>query len=322
MNSAQLQALTDRLSGKRVLLIGETILDVYVYGHAIGKSAETPTLVAKELETKQSLGGACLVARNLLELGSAVDFITLVGDDAEANVLNEYAHPKLNKILIIDPLRRTTCKKRYWVDGYKLLQFDTLDNKALSEDLQRQTATVIERALLHADVVVVSDYRHGFLARSLIDSIVRLCSEQRKPLFVDSQVSQTQANHTDYRGADVFCLNLKEAQCIDPGFRPERSASAFATLMEKLDTRCVVVKLGADGCLASLRGAIIESPALKISAVDPCGAGDAFLAALCLGDLAQPEETLRLANIWAGLSTLVHGAQPASRPELLKLLAS
>jgi rfaE bifunctional protein kinase chain/domain len=315
-------SLIEGFSEKRVLLLGDTILDIYVYGQAIGKSAETPTIVAKEIETKFSLGGAFLVARNLLELGAQVTFLTMVGDDPEADYVRSFKHARLKKFLILDPRRRTTAKKRYWVDGYKLLQFDALDNSPIGEDLKDAVTSQMRRLLPDQDAVVVADYRHGLLSPPLIKEVLKLVREAGKCLYVDSQTSQSGANHLLYFGADAICLNLKEARAIDPQFEPGYELSCLAQLTSKLGTTQVIVKLGEEGCVAAIRDQLYHSKALKVSAVDTCGAGDAFLAALSLSGLECPAEALAIANAWAGLSTQTHGAHPPSRRDLLRVISS
>ena len=315
----ELRDLVARFSDKKALLVGDTILDIYVYGTAIGISAETPTIAAKEIETKWSLGGAFLVATNILELGARLDFVTLVGNDQEAEYIKDFTHPRFNGILVRDAGRRTTVKKRYWVDGYKLLQFDTLDNRYISEPIVQKALAAIEERIHYCDVVVVADYRHGFLSPAFIERLVKLCTDVRKPLYVDSQVSQASANHMYYRGATVMCLNQREALAIDPGYQVGDERATFAGLRKTLGIKNLVVKLGEQGVVALIDDRVWRSAALQVEAVDTCGAGDAFLAALCLSGLDKPDLALRVANAWAGLSTEIHGTQPPAKRDLLRL---
>lgn len=315
-------SLIQSLDRRRVFLVGDTIVDIYVYGQALGKSNETPTIVAKELDTKVSLGGAFLVARNMLELGAQVSFLTLVGNDAEADRVRALNHMRLNKILICDSSRRTTSKKRFWVDGYKLLQFDNLDNRPLSEDLQRSAEARVREATGDHDLVVIADNRHGLLSPSLIRSILQTAKDTGKQVFVDSQVSQSEANHVQYYGADAFCLNLREAQALDPEFAASDQLSGFGRLQRKLGSEKIIVKLGEDGCIAAIDGNVYRAGAMKVDVVDTCGAGDAFLAALTLCGLENPAVSLRAANTWAGLSVQVHGAEPAAHADFQRLMTS
>jgi rfaE bifunctional protein kinase chain/domain len=318
---AQLKNVVDRLADKRVLLLGDTIVDIYVYGTVLGTSAETPTIVARELETKTFLGGAFLVARHLLELGAHVTFVTLVGHDAASESVTGFSHPRFELVPVRDAGRKTTVKKRFWVDGYKLLQFDQLDNRPLSENLDKLSAEVGDR-MRASDVAVVSDYRHGLMSPPLIASTIAAARARGRPLYVDSQVSQSAANHTLYRGADVVCLNLKEARAIDPKYDADAAGGGdFSSLIERLGVPNVVVKLGERGSVAWVHERRFASPAAQVKVVDTCGAGDAFLAAFCLAGLDSPATALSLANRWAGLSITVHGTVPPRREELLQSLS-
>ena len=295
---------TKLITDKKVLLIGDTILDHYIYGTVIGTSAETPTLVAREQSETFSLGGAALVCRNLLELGAITHFITLVGQDRDAEVIKGFAHPKLTLHSFAEE-RQTTVKRRFWVDDYKLLQFDKLDNRPLSLNLEEAVISKVEELLSTVDCLIVSDYRHGLLTPSLIEKLLKVARSHKKPVYVDSQVSQSAANHHLYRGATLFCLNKKEAELI------EKTAD-LQTIKKKLDALNIVVKRGAEGAKALIANQEIDSPGYRVDPVDCCGAGDAFLAALAVCDLSEPKMALSFANKWAALSTTIKGPQPPS----------
>jgi len=313
-----LQEVVEGFGAVRVLLLGDTILDVYTYGSAMGLSAETPTIVARKKEVKYSLGGAALVCRNLLELGAAVKFVTLVGADEDATHVRDFAAPKLKMLAVADAGRPTTVKHRFWVDGYKLFQLDQRDDKAISEQIARQVLVQVENALPETDVVVISDYRHGLLSPALVAELLPRLRAAGKPVYVDSQVSQTASNHTLYRGGCVICLNLKEARCIDPAFSPGTDAKAFAVLNCELDTDQIVVKLGSDGAMFQDGPKVTLMPANQVTVADTTGAGDAFLSAFCLAGTGNPESALKLANAWAGLSVQIHGTIPPKKDDLLK----
>ena len=313
-----LQELVEGFSTARVLLLGDTILDIYTYGTAMGLSAETPTIVARRKEVKHTLGGAALVCRNLLELGAAVEFVTLVGGDEEAAHVREFESPKLKMRAISDPGRPTTVKHRFWVDGYKLFQLDQRDDEAISEAVGKEVLAQVEHALPKTDIVVISDYRHGLLSPEVVGKLLPLLHGSAKPVYVDSQVSQTTANHELYRGGCVICLNLKEALCIDKKFSPDRDAKAFAALNRELDTDRIVVKLGSDGAMFQDGARVTQVEANKVAVTDTTGAGDAFLSAFCLAGTDNPEGALRLANTWAGLSVQIHGTVPPKKADLLR----
>ena len=314
-----LQAVVEGFGSVRVLLLGDTILDIYTYGSAMGLSAETPTIVARRKEVKHSLGGAALVCRNLLELGAAVQFVTLVGEDEEATHVRNFAAPRLKLLAVADPGRPTTVKHRFWVDGYKLFQLDQRDDKAISREIEREVLARVEAALPKTDLVVISDYRHGLLSPDLLTELLPRLHAAGKPVYVDSQVSQNASNHKLYRGGGcVMVLNLKEARCIDPGFDPSLDPQAFAVLNRELGTEKIIVKLGSDGAMFQDGTKISLAPANKVNVTDTTGAGDAFLSAFCLAGTREPATALRLANAWAGLSVQIHGTIPPKKDDLLQ----
>ena len=311
-----LHSTLEKFDAARVLLIGDTILDIYTYGTALGLSAETPTIVARRKEVRYSLGGAALVARNLLELGAQVHFVTLIGADDEAAHVRAFAAPKLTLLPVADPARPTTVKHRFWVDGYKLFQLDQRDDSPIAAPIAAEALALVEMALPHVDVIVVSDYRHGLLSPDLVAALLPRLHAAGKPVYVDSQVSQTAANHKLYRGGCIVVLNLKEARCIDPAFSPARDPAAFAVLNRELDTTRIVVKLGDQGALFQDGSRVSHAPANKVTVTDTTGAGDAFLSAFCLAGPADPENALKLANAWAGLSVQIHGTIPPNKADL------
>ncbi|HEY1500551.1 MAG TPA: PfkB family carbohydrate kinase [Acidobacteriaceae bacterium] len=316
------QAAISKFDAARVLLIGDTILDTYTYGTALGLSAETPTIVARRKEERHSLGGAALVCRNMLELGASVHFLTLVGADAESAVVRDFSAPKLQLSVVTDAGRPTTMKQRFWVDGYKLFQLDQRDDSPICSAVASEIIDLVKRALREVDFVVISDYRHGLLTAELISSLMEMFHASGKLVYVDSQVSQTLSNHKLYRGGCVMVLNLKEARCIDPAFSPGTDATAFAVLNRELDTDHIVVKLGEDGSMVQKGGRVFRQPADKVTVTDTTGAGDSFLSALCLAGLGEPESALRLANAWAGLSVQIHGTIPPRKRDLLRAVGA
>ena len=314
-NTLQLNAFLNEFPQKNVLLIGDTIVDHYVYGTLLGTSAETPTIVAKEMEQTFTLGGAFLVCRNLLSLNGKVQFITLIGEDRESDLIRHFSHPNLTMLPFTDDGRKVTVKRRYWVDGYKLLQFDQLDDRPLEPSVGEDILREVERRLPRTHSLIISDYRHGLLTKELIHQLIGLAKKANKPIFVDSQVSQKASNHMLYQGASLICLNRKEALCVDPDMGNEVD---FEKLFHRLKASHIVVKDGEKGSIASIGGKIYRTPAYPVNVVDTCGAGDAFLAALSLGDLERPEISLSLANLWAGLSTAQKGPHPPNYATFLE----
>lgn len=309
-----------RLEERRLIVVGDIIVDEYNTGEALGISAETPTIVARQLNTRRSLGGAALMVRNVLALGGHAAFVSICGDDSSRDEVQAMAHPRLEKLVMTVADRSTTMKRRFWVDGYKLLQWDHLDHSPLSEAVIDRLRSQICARLPEYDALIVSDYRHGLLTPAFAGALVKEARRAGKPVYIDSQVSQRSANHTWYAGATLFCLNEKEARGIDSGFCADDLPGSLARLRTALDAETVVLKRGAEGCCALIGNGYTAVPAASVQAIDTTGAGDAFFAALSLAPLPVGADSLLVANLWAGLSTARRGAEPPAREELSKYL--
>lgn len=305
---------------KKVLLVGDAILDVYIYGTIVGEALDAPVPEVEEKSSAVFFGGNGLVASNILALGGHLTFITVVGADEDAKQYDSFIHPKLKKIFLVDDTRRTTVKRRWYANGKKLLQVNKVDNHSISASLEKRVCGHIEREVKNVDAIVVMDPQHGLLTKGLIDFLKNISQKHKKPLYVDTQISHRKSNHHLYRGVDCILFNEKEAKAVYPAFDSKRPEQTLLAIMKKLKLKNVVVKLGSRGSVAICNGQFIKSPPYKVKAVDVCGAGDAFLAAFSLGDMNESKESLAIANIWGALSTEIHGTIPPGKKDLLRVL--
>jgi len=307
----------------KVIVIGDLIIDIYHQGKILGASVETsrfsPKNVIKEEVSRVSAGGAGFLVRNMLALGGNVIFLTCLGGDDYAKEESILSHSRLKKVIFKDLKRKTTVKERFWVDGCKVLAWDRLDNKFISSALERKILNFITNHIKNVDKVIISDYRHGLITKSLARKLVRLAKKEQKSIYVDSQVAQSKTNHDWYRGADLFCLNVKEAKSIDPRFSVADTKKSLMRIQKFLQAKNIVLKLGDKGSVSLLGEKFITTPALKIKAVDTTGAGDAFFAVLALSKNLT-EEGLRIANAWAGLKTTFCGTQTPALSDFKKYL--
>ena len=304
---------------KKILLIGDTIVDVYSYSHAVCKALDAPTPEAEQNKVAVSFGGASLVATNILELGGSLVYFSVIGDDENAKYYDSFSHPKLDKHLLVDKNRKTTVKRKFWVDGYKLLQINEVDNQDIEAILEKKIIEIIEPYISQVDLIVAFDAQHGLLTKGLIDQLIKLSKQHQKPLYVDSQVSHRPSNHHLYRGAHCMLLNQTEAQAVDPNFDINQPESSLNSIKEKLGVANAVVKLGEKGSVALLNDKHIKTSPHQVAMVDVCGAGDAFLAAFSLGDLEHITETLEICNIWGALATTIYGTDPPKKQDLINI---
>lgn len=305
---------------KRVLLVGDTILDIYIYCNVVGQTLYADVPEVEEVKSVVSFGGNGLVASNILELGGNLTFFSVIGADKDAKYYDSFVHPKLKKFFFVDKTRKTTVKRRWYAGSKALLQVNKVDNHGISSDLEKKIIKSIEHHVRNTDVIVVMDPQHGLLTKSLINHLKKISKKFKKPMYVDVQISHRKSNHGLYTGVDGMLLNEKEAKAVYPKFDFKKPEKSLQAIKKKLKLNNVVVKLGSQGAIAMFGDQYIKSQSYKVRAVDPCGAGDAFLAAFSLGDRNQPKESLKIANIWGALSTKIHGTIPPKKKDLIKAI--
>ena len=261
---------------KKILVVGDTIIDKNVFTEAIGISLESPTLKTKILSKDISYGGAANVAKNIARLGSECSFITI----------GEVDIPGVRTV----SLPGTPAKKsRIWVhrrdSDYKHLQ--------INEEAGGENETLVrefEDILSSNDAVVICDYGHGIFSANQIRKIIETCNAKSIPVYCSSQISDSYVDYSVFNGANYVVLNSDE----------------FNQQKENI-TSLAIVTDGEFGCGVWWKNkCILKVPAFEVDAVDTTGAGDCFLAAFCSSDLEE-EDALKFANEYAAKSTLVKG---------------
>lgn len=284
----------------RVLVVGDVIIDKYSHGKKLGVSAETPTIVAEYERKDMFVGGAGLVCRHLLRLGCDVTLLTVTGEGESIDaLLHESTDPptpeemhRFHHSPFVLPGWCLTRKHRYYVDDYKLLQYDVLNKGSWMDDigLEKKFLERYEELVEKCDSVVFCDNRHGVFSKDLAGAMVYMSGHRDS--FVDCQVSQKGGTHKWFTTAKYFVVNEKELGTLVHLDSPTRITDAEEILEGK-----IVLKLGARG--AATKDMLYPAPEVK--AVDTCGAGDAFLAALI------SKRDIMEANRWAALSCTYKG---------------
>jgi rfaE bifunctional protein kinase chain/domain/rfaE bifunctional protein nucleotidyltransferase chain/domain len=280
MDFARLRKALRGLSGVRVHVVGDTIVDGYSECTLLGPAAKLPAFSVKLERTERFSGGAAIVARHLKGAGAEVSLSTVLGDDPLKDfVLQELEEAKISCSPIIDRTRPTTYKERFTTDGHKLLQVDRVDNRPISD----KTLHLIGEELhgRRADVVILSDFRHGIFNRESIPHIVAEIPAGRLKV-ADSQVSNRWGNILDFTDFDLITPNEREARFAlgdqDTTVRP-----LALKLYRQARCRYLILKLGERGVLTYQRPGhdvrdFFAVDSLVDRLVDPIGAGDALLA--------------------------------------------
>jgi bifunctional ADP-heptose synthase (sugar kinase/adenylyltransferase) len=306
------------IANRRVLVIGDTIVDSRTDVERV-KDTDDRSPVYRKLKTTLSVGGAALVVRNLVELGAQVEFLTGIGWGPSAQQAEAKLRGHKNLVTHFVMLKKMqTVKGRYFVGWEKVFQVDQVDDAAIDEDNELRVIELFDlltgrtnTARKPAEVVIVADYRHGFINRKMAEHFAERYPGD-PPLLVSSQVAQSDTNHRWYHGAPVYVLNANEADALMVRDPMEQDSDYVQSLRESLDCSTVIVTLGKDGCLSAddLVGGQRTLGVEGLPVVDALGAGDAFLAAYAVTGM------LSFANTWAGLACCVAGPNPPTKEML------
>jgi rfaE bifunctional protein kinase chain/domain len=293
-------------------------------------SAEAPVLVVRELETKEYVGGAGIVATHLRALGAECCYLSIVGQDRPAEMVrNEMEKKQINAHLIEDSSRPTTFKIRYMVDNQKLFRVSRLHDHSPSQELESQLIERLEELVPLVDGVLVSDYVYGMVTNRLLTRLLELAKEHSVKLFGDLQCSSQIGSILRFKEFDLICPTEREAR-IALGDNESGLEWIAQTLRDKTKSNDLLIKMGGDGFIAYTnenKRVFLDRqhfPALAVNPVDVTGAGDSLLAvmsvSICAG--ASLMEASAIGACMASIAVQTVGNIPVSSGKLQNLLRS
>jgi rfaE bifunctional protein kinase chain/domain len=304
-----------QFSGKRVHVVGDTIVDSLTQCSMIGGQTKTPTMSVLFEEKRDFIGGAAIVAEHIRAAGAAVTFSSVLGDDPLKDfVLEGLAKSGIKCQALIDPMRPTTNKNAIIAGGYRLLKVDTLDNRSVSDDILSKLQEAIRTE--PSDAVVFSDFRHGVFNRRTVPTMVEAIP-QGVFKVADSQVASRWGNITEFQSFDLITPNEREARFAlgdqDSGIRP-----LAVQLYDAAQCKTLILKMGDRGVLTcrspeheSLDSFfVVDSFVDRV--VDAVGAGDALLAYATLSMLVTGDSVVAtiLGSIAAAVECETDGNLP------------
>jgi len=318
-----LAARVREFRGKRVLVVGDVILDRYLWGRATRVSPEAPVLVVDVDREEFRLGGAANVAHNVASLGAVPVLFGVCGTDLAsgglAGLLRERGvDPDAG--MISDAARRTTVKTRIIAHHQQVLRADEETREALADSSRARLLERVEAALAGADAVILSDYGKGVLSPPLLDTLLPELSRRGIPTAVDPKEEQ----FFRYKGVTIITPNLSEAaQAWGRRIRNEvELAEAGFGLREKLASRSVLITRGEDGMSLFDEEGHTHIPTKAREVYDVTGAGDTVVATMgaALAARAPLAEACVLANHAAGLVVAHLGTAAATADDLIASL--
>ncbi len=323
MTRAALTKILQRFSRCHVLILGDVMLDEYMWGTVSRISPEAPVPVVAVRSEGVKVGGAGNVATNVAALGGRPSLIGLVGDDAAAERLGhelEVAGVKSDG-LIVDASRPTTIKTRVVAGSQHVVRFDRESDASVSRAIRTRVVAAVRERLPAADLLLISDYAKGLVGSGLMREILGLAARHQKPVAVDPKVQHLLL----FKGVTVVAPNHHEAAVA--ARVPVRSEADLLrvgrVLLRRLKAQAVLITRGEQGMSLFEAGkSAVHIPTVAREVYDVTGAGDTVMGALSLA-LAAGADMHRaavLANYAAGVVVGKRGTATVTRAELERAL--
>jgi rfaE bifunctional protein kinase chain/domain len=324
INRLNLQKAIEKFSSANVLVIGDIIVDHFIWGTVSRISPEAPVPVVNVTDESLLLGGSANVLHNLYDLGARATLCGVIGDDLMGHhllqLLQQMDSPTAGVIKTHD--RPTTKKTRIVAQSQQVVRVDREKTSPLPVEILDALCSFIEANIASFDAVIISDYCKGVVCARLMDHLRRLVSRHHVPMIVDPKPIHAAL----FKGATIITPNHREAEkmsgvtiCDD-----ESLFQAAAALLQRLDSTAVLITRGEAGMtLLEKEKPIFTIPTVAKEIYDVTGAGDTVIASLALGLACGLSfaEAATLANFAAGIVVAKIGTATASAKELKELIS-
>jgi len=336
MKPKNLKKIISRFPRAKVLVVGDLILDEYIWGNVERISPEAPVPVVWANKKTYVPGGAANVATNISSLDAKVSLIGVVGRDDHKDIL--FAELKKRRIpvkdILIESGRYTTLKTRIIAAHQQVVRIDWEHTDSLSTQLNRKIVRLVEKSLRDFDALVIEDYGKGVINEKLLVQLIELAGAHKKIITVDPK----QEHFRYYHGATAITPNCKELENAIRNLRIKDTSNRFKfntdqlvtdkdiaqaadEIMRYLDLGALLVTLGEQGMrLFEKDGRTTHIPTVAQEVFDVSGAGDTVISAFTLGlaSGSSLQEAAHLANFAAGIVVGKIGTATTTRKELLE----
>jgi rfaE bifunctional protein kinase chain/domain len=311
--------ITGAFAGKRIVVLGDVMLDEFIWGRVRRISPEAPVPVVEVDRQTLAVGGAGNVASNLVALGASATPIGVLGSDSDAERLRSaFRDVGVNVAgLVVDADRPTTSKTRVIAHSQQVVRADRESRAAINPEIEDRLLNIFRLELESADAVVVSDYGKGLLTPALLSGALTAARQRGLPVCLDPKMR----NFVHYQPVTVITPNSQEAaEAAGIAIEDEESLTeAGRKLLASIECRAVLVTRGEEGMTLFNEGGVTHIPTVAREVYDVTGAGDTVIAtlALAIASGASLEEAAVLANHAAGVVVAKVGTASVTREELL-----
>ncbi len=321
LNLKRIKSIISKFDSARVLVIGDVMLDEFVWGTVSRISPEAPVPVVWVNRESFMPGGASNVANNLAALGAKTAISGIIGNDPKGRILTSELRKRGvdTKGLVIDSERPTIIKTRVIASHQQVVRIDREKTNEINSNVLNKAVDFAASKIKDVDAVIIEDYGKGLISPGLLKKVIPLARRFKKIITVDPK----EEHFSYYKGVTSITPNRSEAQNA-VNFKIKDDASLFKAgwaILKALNSRTVLITLGENGMCLFQKGASrpLAIPTIAQEVFDVSGAGDtvisAFTLSLCCG--ATNVEAAHIANCAAGIVVGKVGIAVVTREELI-----
>lgn len=322
MDKERLLKIIEQFSNKKILVIGDVMLDKYIWGEVSRVSPEAPVQVVKVDKESYAPGGAANVASNVASLNGETYMIGLVGDDSAKKILiSELKSRQINTEGMVEDKNRPTIQKvRVIGKGQQLLRFDYEEKAYLEEDMEKKILDFVLKRIQNIDAIIISDYAKGIITKNLAEQLIKLANEKKKVIVIDPK-----PKHKDfYKNATLITPNNDEAcEMLNVEEKDDEAIiNVGKKLLEDLDSPLIITRGEKGMAIFEKNSEITNIPTKAKEVYDIVGAGDTVVAtlALALASNATLKEAATIANYAAGVTVGKVGTSTVTVDEIRSAL--
>ncbi len=320
MGASLIETILHSFRSKRIAVIGDIMLDNYIFGHVSRISPEYPVPVVDVTHEDHRLGGAANVALNTLALGAKTILIGITGTDHNRDILLELFRSRglPTEGLICDPSRPTTSKTRILSQNHHITRIDVESRVEINDAIEHEILNSFEAVVNSIDALILEDYNKGLLSPSLINNIIASAKVHNIPVLVDPK----HQNFFAYKGCALFKPNLSE-MAASLGIllynNDQEVEEACLLLQQKIQADTIIVTRSDKG-MTLYNGSFTHIAATSLEVADVSGAGDTVIGLLALGLASGLDIVMNatVANLAAATVCQEVGAVPVKSEKLIK----
>ena len=312
-----INSVFENFKGKKVIIIGDSMVDSYIFGEINRNSPEAPVPIVDIKKEDTKLGGAANVALNIQSLGMEPILCSVIGDDEDGQIFMKLCKKNnlVTRGIIIDEHRKTTNKKRVIVNKDHILRIDNEETNYLKSNVRNKFINNTEKLIANNEIIIFQDYDKGVINKKMIEDINKI-----DHLFI--AVDPKKRNFFEYKNVDLFKPNLSEIlNAFDTKDDSINNLNSISDeLKSKNNIKNIMVTLSNKGLVINNDSGFIYNKIQKKKIIDVSGAGDTVIAlATILFYLKLPEKFIaEMCNLAGGITCMSSGVSAINLKELLE----